>query len=416
MKFIINKLSLLFSLEMVFSLFLLSAVFKESIAIPFDLSLLLFVVVVGVCLFRLMRNPTLPLVSLFPTVVFLMLSSLVMVSYIYAPASQYSADKVIKFFLFTFTSFFVPLFFFKKGISVKKFINSTFIITLILTVYTLVMIVSNDSTQNFIAFNEGNYLGLGRAIGLCAVILLCKYLFSEKKIVSLLSFILLPVVLYSLLSVGARMPLLGIFLVLLCMIPMTTIRIKKLNITISKSFKKMLFILIVAVTVIFYFVNSGYTSKTIDRISILFTQQGGGDSASGRVDRYISSIQLFGENPLFGGGIGSFSLFFDGKDMRDYSHNIFLEMLSELGIFGLVLISILLIGGFVIGRKRIKQIKEDTQYEYTLLFLYVFYFVNANVTGDINDNRFLFALLGCLFMNRDASQNLINSFKKLTWK
>jgi O-antigen ligase len=58
----------------------------------------------------------------------------------------------------------------------------------------------------------------------------------------------------------------------------------------------------------------------------------------GRVELYSQSLSLFGENPVFGNGIGSIFHY-----LHSYSHNLFMDILAESGIFGLVLFIMVLV-------------------------------------------------------------------------
>ena len=71
---------------------------------------------------------------------------------------------------------------------------------------------------------------------------------------------------------------------------------------------------------------------TISRISTLFY----GDDSE-RIFLFTNAIDLWSQNIytiLFGGGVRSFPIFIGENNLGSYPHNIFLEVLSELGIIG----------------------------------------------------------------------------------
>lgn len=101
---------------------------------------------------------------------------------------------------------------------------------------------------------------------------------------------------------------------------------------------------------------------------------------------------MFQDNPVLGKGIGSFSINYRGEDIRDYPHNIILETASELGIVGLSVLFLLLLYGIL------NAYKNDNLLCYSVFLCFVFMFLNANVSGDFNDNRLLFTFLALLFV------------------
>lgn len=87
---------------------------------------------------------------------------------------------------------------------------------------------------------------------------------------------------------------------------------------------------------------------TIPQISSLFERFANSDSMesmSGRVNIWPFSLEMFGKNPLFGFGIGTFNKYLssqgvmiNGETWSFYGHNIYYEFLGELGIVGCLLL------------------------------------------------------------------------------
>lgn len=82
-------------------------------------------------------------------------------------------------------------------------------------------------------------------------------------------------------------------------------------------------------------------SFTVGRVDLLFPKDGNldkmGSSVTARVDLFKKSIDLISADfikPIFGYGIGSYGVITNGIDERSYPHNIFLEIIVELGLFG----------------------------------------------------------------------------------
>jgi len=118
----------------------------------------------------------------------------------------------------------------------------------------------------------------------------------------------------------------------------------------------------------------------------------------GRSRLYRQAIEITGEHPVLGFGAGGFNLYsavLIRKDLR-YPHNIFLEAAAEIGIPAALALAAcviaLLVGLFrrawaTDGTRRRMQVQLVTG-----LFLVAFF--AAQFSGDINDNRMLWAALG----------------------
>lgn len=112
-----------------------------------------------------------------------------------------------------------------------------------------------------------------------------------------------------------------------------------------------------------------------------------------RIEHYLNSFWAFLESPLVGIGLGNYAYF--GKGF-DYPHNIFLEILSELGIVGLLIFLMIIVPFMkaVISYRRFGFPEPASLYTKTFLLLAVFMLLNQQVSGDMMDARFLwFALI-----------------------
>lgn len=114
------------------------------------------------------------------------------------------------------------------------------------------------------------------------------------------------------------------------------------------------------------------------------------DSTGGRIDRLNFSFEsILGApwNHIFGEGIGSFGILFTGVDAREYPHNIYLEVLFELGIFGLIPFLLFTLIPF--------WYKSKTFYKVFLIY----YFLNSLKSGDLTSLWILFLAYGLVVFN-----------------
>ena len=98
---------------------------------------------------------------------------------------------------------------------------------------------------------------------------------------------------------------------------------------------------------------------------------------------------------LFGEGLGSWPvLVYHEADGQYYPHNLVLEVLFELGLVGIVLIGALL-GYAVVTLFRDWRAHEESTHLF-LVILFIYMLANVMVTGDLNENRYLFAIVGAM--------------------
>lgn len=395
---LMNKFKFIFSVEMIFVLFLSAGAFKMSLNLPFDFTVFTAVILLILILVKFIRNPSILKCSLLPMGCIAIFTVILIISILYSPSRIYGIDKAIHFFSTTLTAFIVPLLIFRSKKSLNYFIKSIYFVSIILSLISLnIILQGRQNDSGFIALGGDNYLGLARILGMGAVIAF-TFMLLDYKIKSIMKhFIFLCVIVFSLLSTGGRMPFIA-FLITSLFLLAFIINLSRGNIPI-KGIKKI--ILIAPLLYLGTWVLLKYSTYTtsINRILVLFTEPDGGASAHQRTIYFKSAIQMFEGNPLFGRGIGSFGIYHLGIDSRLYPHNIFLEVLGEMGIIGATALSFLIVLSFYLGFKYIKSTEINTT---TLcVFLITFYlFINSNVSGDLNDNRIFFAALSTLFMVR----------------
>jgi O-antigen ligase len=150
---------------------------------------------------------------------------------------------------------------------------------------------------------------------------------------------------------------------------------------------------LVCIAVIAFLVASGQATVTLARISLLLSSPYTGGSGI-RLQLFVSAIDAWLKAPLYGHGIGAFPILAGFGDIRSYPHNLILEILAELGLGGLFLFSAIVIYALrALGP--LSTIRRDPL-RILLLMLFANVFFNAMVSGDIPDNRIVFAVLGLM--------------------
>lgn len=134
---------------------------------------------------------------------------------------------------------------------------------------------------------------------------------------------------------------------------------------------------------IFIFIlNSNFDHNIVNRLFSLDDR-----NAQSRLYLYIKSITLYMENPL-GIGLGSFDIY---NDFWRYPHNIFLEILVELGTIGFVIFLILIchsIKNYLNVRENYLTKNLFFINQYSLVIL-IFSLINGQFSGDIGSNEYI---------------------------
>lgn len=97
---------------------------------------------------------------------------------------------------------------------------------------------------------------------------------------------------------------------------------------------------------------------------------------------YDQVVAFWQSSPIFGHGLGSFSLI----SSWDYPHNLFMEVLAEFGIIGWILLFIPLLYLLIVSAVRWRYIDHCT------LGVFILFLIAAQVSGDIFDSRMVFLL------------------------
>lgn len=173
---------------------------------------------------------------------------------------------------------------------------------------------------------------------------------------------------------GSKQSVIGLFL-LLCIYGVYMI--KHLGVKIPVNYIVLFFIVVVLF---------GYASN-LDALKDSFINIFNSGSTNSRVYLMQSSFRVFMESPIFG----------QGPNYISWAHNLFLDVATVFGIIGLILFvgfSLPFILDFI-GM----QFKYDVEYRLDLMFLhtlFIVFFVNALVSGQLYTSYGFMALLGIL--------------------
>lgn len=390
--------------EIALALFLLSGIFKSQFNAMFphapDITIILAVILITGTAFSfpaywrtvrgpddgtgtLSRTPAAPfLLTFFSLVVVMTLSA-------FADSdNSYGLEKTIRFATLTGLALFAPI------VTVQSEKNLLRLLSTFIAVALLMVALGQTTSEGLTAFGA-NHIATGRTIGLGFLGALYFTLRSQPRtlkttVVRIVMLIVNIILGYGVFYSGSR----GVLVALLCALGAAAL--------IAFSFRKgRNLILAGAATVIAIIVITSIfapdAALTMNK-RIHNTVSGPIDqTAHTRVIRAEVAIAMFREHPFTGVGIGGFDQEFNlyESERGDYPHNLFLEVAAELGLLGLLLITLLL---FIPIRHLITGLAHGNRPMTLLIFtLTVYFLVNALFSGDLNDNRLLFTALGlCL--------------------
>jgi O-antigen ligase len=120
-----------------------------------------------------------------------------------------------------------------------------------------------------------------------------------------------------------------------------------------------------------------------------------------RKDLMALGVKLFGEHPFLGVGIQGFRFLSPNPLTYNFPHNILLELGSELGVFAsLAYLGIAVFSFLQIFREIRRRSGTSRNVAVTVLMLMILLSLEAMVSGDINDLRLMWFVLGLPFVLR----------------
>ena len=145
-------------------------------------------------------------------------------------------------------------------------------------------------------------------------------------------------------------------------------------------------------------------SLEFDRVFMNFSKKGASkQSTSTRTNLTIGSFILL-QNYPFGVGAGNWQIL--SNEIRpyhmmplEYPHNLLLEIACEYGIQSMFLFLFLLLFVLHLGYNKMIKFQNDKTSLYPLLFyLFLFFFLNSLVSGQLNDSRLLFIVISFIII------------------
>lgn len=365
---------------LVFGGFLCAGAFKNDprlAFIPVDLTLIFGFLTLLFCVRTLIRDRlNFPIPILWITILFLFFLLPVLWGpwdlYLGGPGNPYEKEKPLRLFTITFASAVAPFFIVRTIEDLRRLLNVLAVFGIVQGIDALAVVTSGSVLARLSGFGQ-NAIILGRIVGI--PIVWVAVLALERRIKPALAFAVTIAMSLGILSSGSRGPLLAVLTSILILV------VSYYREHLAKTFA----ILGVATALFFTFqvTLQSVMPASMQRIQDLMEGRFGssGSSEGLRIEGYERSLERIASTPL-GTGWATFD------DQLLYPHNFFIEIALEAGWASFAFALFL-----VLRSARLAYRAGNSLPRRGAFALFVYFFVNAMVSGDLNHNKFLFVFI-----------------------
>ncbi len=393
--------------EITFALFLFSYVIEggDMIPGPIDLTpIFLLISLAGFFLPAVKRNS----IQYFskPSDIWLLIFLIVLVGGSFlSPDSQSGVEKAILFAIAVVLPYTMVRVFFKTYKQIKIFLFT--ILSLAAGVAVILIVMSflpayTSDTSGRLRFFEANPIPTGTllAVGLAiAVIGLSNDLLSKNRRVKAICIAITPLCLFSMFLSGVRGPFISVIVGLAFYLLIQYIRQPRVLI----SMVGVVLFLLVTFNILYPVIVSKVPNiRRYSPGAIIH-----GTSFKDRLELYQAAIRLFVQRPLLGGGTSSYA---QRTKLDEYPHNIFLEIISENGIIGLLVFlgflgSVAWAGFCYLKTRHIKFSPQERAIGLTVLVISLTLLVEKQFSYSLTMHKELFSFLGIIVNFPDLSSS-----------
>jgi O-antigen ligase len=350
--------------------------------LPFDFTLLLgAVLLAGIALKFLRKHEPLPMPPCY--LLFVALIGLMAASLVYTPVFDAGIEKLARFVTVTGIVIVAPFAVLDTLGAFKRFLGAFAAAAFTICAWSL----SDLGGSERLTTPSNNTIGLGHIA--CALILLIWFAVIPRYRLPyrILSYLLLAVPAFALIGSGSRGPAIAcaaVMLVSVFFLPRLRTDLACLT-------------LLGAVALPF----AGIPETAFGYLRTLTSSPDVSSLLGFRSDLLTQAWSLFQQHPLAGVGLQGFRYASPNPALYNWPHNIFLELASELGIFGML--AGIAIFVFAV-REAVRQLR-DPQSPYFVLSqisaaLLLSGILNATNTGDINSDRSTWLFVSLVFVIR----------------
>jgi O-antigen ligase len=348
-------------------------------ATPVDLTILIGAVVVAGVGYRLfLKGHTLRLPQEY--VLYLPLLAMMVLSLVYTPDLDAGMDKCLRFLCLTSIGIVSPFVLFDEERKMRRFFVTLAIGGLLLALNSLPMLGGTERLVSPSGLNTE--LGAASAVSMIVIwaLLFPRWPFWARA----LSYPVLGVLAVALIGSGGRFANAS---AVICLV-IGTLLCRKLwsDVVIAGALALLALPLIWIPQASFEYLGS-----------LMRPEQAMGT----RNDLMWLGVRMFANHPIFGVGVDGFRFLSPNPLTYNYPHNLFLELGSEMGFLAAFAFLALACCSF---REILRQLSDSTLRRNPLVpttfLLLIYAFLDAMVSGDINDLRFMWFVFGLPFVLR----------------
>jgi O-antigen ligase len=318
------------------------------------------------------------------------------------PDSLSGIKKAILFALAVVLPYMMARVFFKTYKQIKVFLITIISLAAGIAIILIFMSFLPTYTSGRLFFFEANPIPTGTllAVGLViAVIGLSSDLLSKSRQSKAICIAFIPLCLFGIFLSGVRGPfvsaIVGLAFYLLILYkqrPMVLI-----------SMAGIVLFLLVTFNILYPVIASKVPNIRAYSPEVLIQ----GNSVKERLERYQGAIKLFAQRPWLGGGTNSYS---QRTKLDEYPHNIFLEIISENGLIGLLVFlgflgSIVWAGFRYLAIHRIRLDPHERAIGLAVLTVSLILLVEKQFSYSLTMHKELFAFLGIIVNLPDLSSS-----------
>jgi O-antigen ligase len=301
----------------------------------------------------------------------------------WTPAPAYGTEKAEKFLSLTLLAAVAPFFLIEDESDLRRFFSWTVVIALAAAMLALVH-PPPPGAERLELGAAANTIGSAQLLCTAAIVLLLGAL--AKRTWRLRATAMGVGLIVVATAVGSRGPLLALALALGVTAAVWVMRVPRKMVP--------LLLAVVAGLAVVPFVSlpetSGQRLAAAARDPIATFQE------NSRSFLYRQALELINEQPLRGVGAGGFNSVSPDK----WPHNLFLELWSELGVVTTVVVAASIVAVLVGLYRTAWRLPEgpSRQLVYVVTGVFLFYLFAVQVSGDINENRAFWAVLGVAWL------------------
>lgn len=321
-----------------------------------------------------------------PILCFLIFTASVTCSYFYTIAPQYGGDKLLRFLGIGSLMLVAPLVLICTSRDWLRFARLFVACSAITAVQLIVGLRGHVDTGN----GDITRIGAGWLIGMAITIVLFHPLFQSHSVQLVFLICALPLLSAGLIASAARGPTAALAVVLVIR---TIVWVKEGSLQTAFIVAAVLAVSAAgSYLVLRNAARSRYTAKATELINLLKGDSTNG-SAGARLEFYDATIAAIPDDLLLGHGVGSWSVFYYGRDERGYPHNLFLEIAFEQGLLGLGTWFLF----FAVLGASFMELQRQTDSQFLVLGIVILYSILISMfSGDLDDNRLIWLWAGIL--------------------